>query len=190
MAEPEQIQGKGIKRMRTSNTTAFCCSFKCGVLSISSAHSTPLCGERRVAVIPRMAVAVPPRPPLRPSPGSSPLPPEPEAHSVVGKKELERVLSGAGDALVVVIFVASWCRVCKTLQAKVRRVAAAHPDIVWLKVDLANHPNRSLCTDLGVRMLPTFHFYRRAKNMKDSIEKFTAGPFGVKRLKEHLQLHT
>lgn len=92
----------------------------------------------------------------------------------------------AGDSLVVVCFVANWCRVCRTLLTKVRRLSSAHPELVFVTVDFAHEDNKPLCSALGVKLLPTFHFYRGTHDAAGFSDQFTAGPFGIKRLIERL----
>lgn len=76
---------------------------------------------------------------------------------------------------------------CKTLAAKIPRVAPDFPNVSWLRVDFAELDNKHLCRDIGVKMLPTFRFYRPGMTADDkALDSFTTGPFGVKRLEERL----
>lgn len=135
---------------------------------------------------PRMALAPPPpKPPVPDFAPPSPAP-EPWCDALVGRQALETVLSTSGDAFVVVIFVAQWCRTCKTLLSKVQRLSLAHPEIRFVTVDFVKDENKTLCGALNVKLLPTFHFYRNANDGLDHMAQFTAGPFGIKRLIERL----
>lgn len=91
---------------------------------------------------------------------------------------------------VVVMFHARWCRTCKTLAAKLPRVARDFPTVAWVSIDFAEMENKPLCAELSVKLLPTFHIYGRRDADGDAqmalLEQFTAGPFGVKRLVERL----
>lgn len=139
--------------------------------------------KRNVMLVPRMALAPPPpRPPVQDLPHSE----QPWCAQVVGRDALEDILISSGDAFVVVCFVANWCRVCRTLLSKVRRLSDAHPELVFATVDFAHADNKPLCSSLGVKLLPTFHFYRGAREAADFTVQFTAGPFGIKRLIERL----
>lgn len=145
------------------------------------------------------------RPSPRPPPRGSVAPPpslhNPSDHEqavssvippITGMPALNIALSSpvcpAPDTLIVVMFHARWCRVCKTLAHKILRVAPTYPSVVWLSVDFAEKENKALCRDLGVRLLPTFRFYRPGMAADDRpLEEFTSGPFGIKRVQERLE---
>lgn len=62
-----------------------------------------------------------------------------------------------------------------------------YPGLVWATVDFAQLPNKPLCSSLGVKLLPTFRFYRGGMAAEDkALDQFTTGPFGAKRLEERL----
>ncbi|CAN8073304.1 unnamed protein product [Agarophyton chilense] len=135
----------------------------------------------------QLSVATPP-PPLRPSDKSSSHEHASPAQPLVGAESLQRaLLTTPPGKLVAVMFHARWCRVCKTLAPKLHRVAEQFPDVIWLSVDFAELPNKPLSAQLGVKLLPTFRFYNPQANIDDAVDHFTTGPFGVKRLVEHLE---
>lgn len=107
---------------------------------------------------------------------------------LVGRESLQRALSGAsGSTPVIVFFHARWCRVCKTLAAKLPQVAQRYPRLAWYHVDFAVFENKPLCKDLAVRLLPTFRLYWGGALDTQHEEDFTTGPFGAKRLEERLE---
>ena len=138
-----------------------------------------------------LTLASPP-PPLRPS--NSNTPPSdhrpPLTHPITGEKDLSNAIESTPHEsnLVVVMFHARWCRVCKTLATKLDRIIPNFPNVTWLSVDFANIENKPLCANLDVKILPTFHFYKPIQSLHDGpVDSFTAGPFGAKRLVEHLE---
>lgn len=131
-----------------------------------------------------------PSPPLRPSDKSTPHETASPALPVVGAEALQRELTIApADKFIVVMFQARWCRVCKTLSSKLSRVAERFPNVVWLGVDHVEVPNKELCSQLNVKLLPTFRFYQPGAAIDDALDHFTIGPFGAKRLIERLEDH-
>ncbi|KAG9151025.1 hypothetical protein Leryth_003131 [Lithospermum erythrorhizon] len=75
-------------------------------------------------------------------------------------------LSQAGDRLVIVEFYGTWCASCRALFPKICKIAEAHPEIIFLKVNFDE--NKSLCKSLNVRVLPYFQLYRGADRLVDS----------------------
>lgn len=71
---------------------------------------------------------------------------------------------------------------------KVQRLAEAYPDLTFYTINFATHENKQVCADLEVKLLPTFHFYRDATDVADFLDAFIAGPFGIRRLIERLNL--
>lgn len=155
----------------------------------ASLAPAPPC-PRRPSSTPRAALAPPParRQAYRGAPAE-----EPWCRALEGRADMERVLSTGAltahegtDSVVVVIFVAGWCRVCKTLLGKIRRFARAHPHVTFHTVDFATAENKPLCDELGVRMLPTFRLYRNPDSIEDVVDMWTSGPFGTKLLVDRL----
>lgn len=154
----------------------------------SSNHTLNKCVYRPRSI--RLALASPP--PLRPSNSNVPPPDHrpPLTHPIIGEKALSNAIQSSADGsnLVVVMFHARWCRVCKTLASKLDRIIPNFPNVTWLSVDFAQIENKPLCASLDVKILPTFHFYKPIQSLHDGpIDSFTAGPFGAKRLVEHLE---
>ncbi|PXF46751.1 Thioredoxin-like 2, chloroplastic [Gracilariopsis chorda] len=144
---------------------------------------SPTCHRRP----PQLSIASPP-PPLRPSDKGLPQEHASPAEPLMGADALRTALNAAPtDKLVVVMFHARWCRVCRTLSSKLFRVAEDFPNVVWFSVDFAELPNKPLCARLNVKLLPTFRFYKPKADIDEALDHFTTGPFGAKRLVEHLE---
>lgn len=180
---------------KTSVERATHCAAPKKIMSTNTAflHATPLRVinnvQRRTTTtplaIPRLALAPPPaRPPARCPPPSE----RPWSSALVGRDSLELATrQSANGHVVIIVFIASWCRVCRTLLQKVARLANAYPtELTFYTMDFGVDENKPVCSDLGVKLLPTFHIYRNANNASDYLEQFTAGPFGTKNLVDRL----
>lgn len=163
-------------------------------ITASPLHAPHACSlrARRAPSPPRLSVATPPAPPPLPSDHDDTI--SLIAPPILGLSSLNAALSAppslvaSPDTLLVVIFHARWCRVCKTLLHKLPRIAPMYPHVKWLSVDFAEHENKQLCRELGVKLLPTFQFYRPGAVAGTAVlEQFTSGPFGIKRVEERLQ---
>ena len=62
------------------------------------------------------------------------------------------------DKLIVVDVYAQWCGACRALYPKLCKIAAAYPDVVFVKLNFDD--NKDLCRSLGVKVLPYFKLYR------------------------------
>lgn len=144
-------------------------------------------GRERIGI--RLSVATP-----SPPPPPASLPPNDPSWHVVGRKQLEECLkrvaveARSGETeLVLVMFHAKWCRVCKTLRQKLRQVEISYRNVKWVSVDIAEQENKHVSQELGVKMLPTFFLYTPGAQIEDTLERFVAGPFAVKRVKDNLE---
>ncbi|XP_043722560.1 thioredoxin-like 2, chloroplastic [Telopea speciosissima] len=99
-------------------------------------------------------------------------------------EEFLRVLSEAGDKLVVVEFYGTWCASCRALFPKLCKTAEEHPDILFLKVNFDE--NKPMCRSLNVKVLPYFHFYRGADGQ---LESFSCSLVKFQRIKDAIETH-
>ena len=103
---------------------------------------------------------------------------------VDGTDELLAALADAGERLVIVDFYARWCGACRALYPKLCKIAAANPEVVFLKVEFDD--NREMCRSMGVKVLPYFHLYRGAEG---KVASFSASISKVGRLREAIEEH-
>ncbi|CAM6028588.1 unnamed protein product [Sphagnum balticum] len=99
-------------------------------------------------------------------------------------EEFVDALANAGDKLVIVDFYATWCGSCRALYPKLCKLAAAHKDVVFLKVNFAE--NKSMCKSLNIKVLPFFHFYRGAEGR---IDGFSCSLSKLQKLKDAIAQH-
>lgn len=59
---------------------------------------------------------------------------------------------------LVVVYTAPWCGPCKNLKPVVLSLAAKHPQVEVVFVDVDEHAD--LCTDLGIEVIPTVQLWR------------------------------
>lgn len=78
------------------------------------------------------------------------------ATTMLTDSTFERVVRG--DGIVLVDFWASWCGPCRIFAPVFEQAAAAHPDIVFGKVD--TETERNLAAAAGIRSIPTLMVFR------------------------------
>lgn len=108
----------------------------------------------------------------------------PNFHDVHSTQEFVDALSNAGDKLVVAEFYASWCGSCRALYPKLCKLAAAHPDVQFLKVNFEH--NKPMCKCLNIKVLPFFHLYRGAEGRLDA---FSCSLSKLQKLRDAIALH-
>jgi thioredoxin 1 len=83
------------------------------------------------------------------------------------------VCAEAAGALVVATFSSQWCRKCKFMQPRLRKLAAAAPDTVFVTVD-CNKVAR-LPREYGVESMPTFVFLEGTRRIGSMVGGAEAG---------------
>ena len=78
--------------------------------------------------------------------------------NVLTDDDLRAALEGAGSKLVVVDWSAGWCGPCKAIAPIYEQLAAATPDVVFVKADIDTLQDASV--EAGVQSVPTFHFIK------------------------------
>lgn len=101
-----------------------------------------------------------------------------------GVQELvDELADGArNDQLVVLEFFAPWCAACKALFPKMKKLCQENPDVRFLACNFDE--NRAFPRQLGVKVLPYFHFYRGAEGR---VAEFPASISKVKKLREAIE---
>eukprot|EP00465_Bigelowiella_longifila_P000183 CAMPEP_0185251372 /NCGR_PEP_ID=MMETSP1359-20130426/780_1 /TAXON_ID=552665 /ORGANISM="Bigelowiella longifila, Strain CCMP242" /LENGTH=184 /DNA_ID=CAMNT_0027833235 /DNA_START=336 /DNA_END=890 /DNA_ORIENTATION=- len=85
--------------------------------------------------------------------------------SEVDKDSYHAAIKDAGDKLVLVDFYTDWCGPCKMIYPFLQELARDNADsLEIIKMNCAGD-NRELVNELGVRVLPTFFFYKNEKNI-------------------------
>nr|AYX41553.1 thioredoxin 2 protein [Grapholita molesta] len=80
--------------------------------------------------------------------------------------DLKTRLSEAGDKLVVIDFMATWCGPCKMIGPKLEELANELADsLVVLKVDVDE--NEEIAAEYNVNSMPTFVFLKNSKKLEE-----------------------
>ncbi|PSN56074.1 Thioredoxin-2 [Blattella germanica] len=79
--------------------------------------------------------------------------------------DFQNKLKEAEGKLVCVDFFATWCGPCKVIAPKVELLAAEHPDVVFLKVDVDECED--IATEYDIKAMPTFVFIKNGSKIDD-----------------------
>ncbi|KAG6444133.1 hypothetical protein O3G_MSEX003230 [Manduca sexta] len=80
--------------------------------------------------------------------------------------DLKNRLAEAGDKLVVIDFMATWCGPCKMIGPKLDEMAAEMADsIVVVKVDVDECED--IAADYNINSMPTFVFVKNSKKLEE-----------------------
>ncbi|KAG7295261.1 Cytoplasmic thioredoxin isoenzyme 2 [Plutella xylostella] len=81
-------------------------------------------------------------------------------------EDLKTRLSSAGDKLVIIDFMATWCGPCKMIGPKLDEMAAEMADsIVVLKVDVDECED--VAAEYNINSMPTFVFVKSSKKIEE-----------------------
>ena len=97
-------------------------------------------------------------------------------------EEWDSIYLSSGDHLVVVCFTAAWCGPCRRIAPELDALAAANPEIWFVKIDVdaARHSINAIST---VRTLPSFVLVRN-KTQLDAMKGSK-----IKTLKSKIETH-
>jgi thiol-disulfide isomerase/thioredoxin len=106
--------------------------------------------------------------------------------TICGHADLLAALEKSATGLVVVQVKAKWCRSCKALEPKVRRLAREFgvAGVSFYQMDYEAEENKPLCYQLNVTSMPTFLMYAGASG---KIDQFTCGPARASILREKIE---
>jgi len=105
--------------------------------------------------------------------------------SLSGVADYNNALACSKDRVVVIKFYAPWCRSCKAMEPKVKRLAREFPQMLFCELDFQQ--NQDLCRDIGVKSIPAFHFYHSDNGR---VEDFTAGPARAAILRQKVEKYS
>ncbi|KAK8803530.1 hypothetical protein WA158_001224 [Blastocystis sp. Blastoise] len=88
--------------------------------------------------------------------------------------DLEIQLQRQKGKLCVVDFYAQWCQPCKMMHPIFDNFAGKYSTVAFFRVD--SDENQRICSEKGIRALPTFHFYING-DLKDQLQGYN--PSGV-----------
>merc|ERR1711977_148922 len=83
------------------------------------------------------------------------------------KAGFDKVLTDAGDKLVVIDFTATWCGPCQRIGPKFVAFAEKYPDVVFIKVDVDE--NEEVAAECGISAMPTFHYYKNKTKVDELV---------------------
>lgn len=102
--------------------------------------------------------------------------------SLEGMGDYLEAMRLSADRPVVLKVWARWCRSCRALEPKVKRLAREFPHMLF--VQLEYEANKELCWRLAVRNMPLFLFYHGSAGERD---RFTCGPARAALLRQKVE---
>lgn len=69
--------------------------------------------------------------------------------------ELNRVIASTPDRLIVVKFVAGYCRSCRAIEQKYQRLSLDHPDTVFYEVNIEEPEAMEIQKQMEIKVIPT-----------------------------------
>ncbi|KAJ3046166.1 Cytoplasmic thioredoxin isoenzyme 2 [Rhizophlyctis rosea] len=82
-------------------------------------------------------------------------------HSIASYNEFTSTL--ASNDIVIVDYTATWCPPCKVIAPHYEQLAADHPSIAFLKVDVDDNPD--VAEEQSANAMPTFVAYKSGKEV-------------------------
>ncbi|XP_043822968.1 thioredoxin-like [Dromiciops gliroides] len=81
------------------------------------------------------------------------------------KENFDSELKDAGDKLVVVDFLATWCGPCNMIKPFFHSLDEKYPDVVFLEVNVDDC--QDIATEYEVKCMPTFQFFKNGKKVSE-----------------------
>lgn len=94
--------------------------------------------------------------------------------AVTSAQHFEELISS--NDKVLFDFYAPWCGKCRMIAPTVEHIAQSHPGLKVFKVDTDTDALAGLKTQLGVKALPTFRFYKGGKEVLDEVVGYKKRP--------------
>jgi len=86
-------------------------------------------------------------------------------------EQLSNIMRTYKDKIIIIKFFAQWCRACKAIDPKYKKVAKEFPNIKFCEIEF--EANKELCRQLGISVLPSLQFYQGGET---KVEDFSCGP--------------
>lgn len=176
--------------MMMPSTAAFCRPLPLAPVSsmTTASLSRSRCG-RNISNAPRATLAervTPPAIPAMEVSAANAVPPVPVAEPVStidAEEDLLAVLAQSRTALVIIRVHARWCRSCRALEPKWRRLARElAPEVYFAEMEF--EANRILAARLAVKVMPTFLIYDAEQG---KVDHFSCGPRRAHILRAHIE---
>jgi len=81
--------------------------------------------------------------------------------------EVLQIVTGSGEKLVVIDFMAKWCGPCHQIAPFVEQLSTKYPDVVFLKVDVDEL--KTVAQECKVTAMPTFQFYKGGAKVEELV---------------------
>ena len=96
--------------------------------------------------------------------------PRRELEKISSSEEFEAAIAESADRVVVVDFMATWCRKCVFLKGKLEKYASRHdPNAVKFCVVDVNAVPQAMIRQYGVTKMPTLQIYRGSEKVWELI---------------------
>lgn len=133
---------------------------------------------------PRATLAERVAPASMPPPAPAPTQPSTNPVTVIDNEaDLLATLARSANQLVVIRVHARWCRSCRALEPKWRRLARELDHVHFAELEFEAH--RILAARLAVKVMPTFLIYDAERN---KVDHFSCGPRRANVLRDRIEL--
>ena len=101
--------------------------------------------------------------------------------------KLKKEISDAGNHLVVIEFVTSWCGPCKLMRKNLTNLEKCMPEVVFLQSDIDK--DEKSAEEFEIDTLPTFKFVYKTQTIKDTVRGAVFNEL-KKKTEKHLEKNT